>query len=45
MFTLINGSRRYSLMGEKTNLVKVNINGTQTPDEEGEGDDDRPVIE
>ncbi len=46
-FTLINGSRRYSLMGEKTNLVKVNINGTQTPDEEGEGegDDDRPVIE
>lgn len=44
-FTLINGSRRYSLMGEKTNLVKVNINGMQTPDEEGEGDDDRPVIE
>lgn len=29
-FTLINSSRRYSLMGEKTNLVKVNINGTQT---------------
>lgn len=28
-FTLINGSRRYSLLGEKTTLVKVNFAGIE----------------
>ena len=42
-FTRTNGSRRYSLLGEKTSLVKVNINGAQVPEEDDE--DDRPVIE
>ena len=40
----LNGTRRYSLLGEKTTLVKVNINGTQVPEEEG-GGSDRPEIE
>lgn len=33
-YTILNGTRRYSLLGEKTTLVKVNINGTQVPEEE-----------
>lgn len=43
-YTILNGTRRYSLLGEKTTLVKVNINGTQVPEEEG-GGSDRPEIE
>lgn len=39
-FTRINGSRRYSLLGEKTSLVKVNLNGIQIPDEGGSGEDE-----
>ncbi|WP_233567605.1 hypothetical protein [Parabacteroides sp. AM58-2XD] len=43
-YTILNGTRRYSLLGEKTTLVKVNINGTQVPEDEG-GGSDRPEIE
>ena len=42
-YTILNGTRRYSLLGEKTTLVKVNINGTQVPEEESGSD--RPEIE
>lgn len=35
-FTVINGSRRYSLLGEKTTLVKVNLNGTVAEEEQEE---------
>lgn len=35
-FTIINGSHRYSLLSEKTTLVKVNLNGTVV-EEEPEG--------
>ena len=36
-YTILNGARRYSLLGEKTSLLKVTILGT--PVEEGGGSD------
>ena len=39
-YTILNGARRYSLLGEKTSLLKVTILGT--PVEEGGGDSESP---
>lgn len=45
-YTILNGSRRYSLLGEKTTLVKVNLNGIPITDPDtgtgGNGEEERP---
>lgn len=41
-YTILNGARRYSLLSEKTALVKVNLNGAPVEPDTGGNEDEHP---